>query len=134
MTTTQIIIASITAIVLVWLVANTRWKIRRLEISERVRMAELDAADKARREETRRVEAAAEPVLVELVTGPGPALGASLAVHIDDRVVQGTLDDETTDRWIVLTNATLVGGEKTHELGGDRQYLNADRVTQVQEF
>jgi hypothetical protein len=126
-TTVQLIIVCATVLGLAAVIAAAVLKVRRLEVGERTRLAELDAADKARREHTRRLEAQPTPDV-------GPALGATLVVHVDGRVVQGTLAVQDTRTRVVLSDASIVDGGRLQPLGGARQYITAARVTQIQEL
>lgn len=121
MTTGQLTIVCLTILAITLIVAYAR----RQESRERVRRAELDASDRIRRDERDRIAAqlAVEPALT-------PAVGATLAVHIDGRVVQGTLD-EADDTTLVLSDANAVTGTDVQPLGGD-QYLTRAFITQVQ--
>lgn len=127
-TTLQLVIICITVLALAGVTTTARLRGRRLEVHERMRAAELDEAHKARVELTRRAEISRPlPVI------PGPELGAKVAVHVDGRVVQGTLDAKDTSRYVVLTDASVVSGRDMQPLGG-RQYLTASLVTQMQEL
>jgi hypothetical protein len=129
-TTVQLVIVCATVLGLAAVSAAAVLKVRRLEIGERTRLAELDAADKARREHTQRLldQEKASPLDV------GPALGATLVVHVDGRVVQGTLAVQDTRTRVVLSDASIVDGGRLQPLGGARQYITAARVTQIQEL
>lgn len=133
-TTTQLLIISLTALAVVFVIANTRRKIRAGELMIDVRRLEFDSADKARRLEQQRLDAAATGTL-EVEPVVGPELGAKIAVHIDGRIIRGTLDHEDTSHRIVLTAATaFVEGGGSQDLGAGRQYLAAEHATQIQEL
>jgi hypothetical protein len=125
MTTGQLTIVCLTVLAIALVVACAR----RQESRERVRRAELDASDRIRRDDRKERDriaaqlAADEPALT-------PALGATLAVHLEGRVVQGSLD-EADDTTLVLSNANAVTGTDVQPLGG-KQYLTRAFITQVQ--
>ncbi len=117
MSTTQLCIVCLTILSLAVIVAY----VRRLEANERRHRAELDASDRVRLAEWQPVS--------EVVA---PAVGATLAVHFDGRVIQGTLDGLDED-WLLLTDASVVAGSSTQPIGGG-QYVPRSRVTQIQEL
>lgn len=125
MTTAQLLIVSLTAFAIVLTVAYTRRSIRRAELYEDLRRAELEHTAKIRRQDRE---------LAAPVAGDGPAVGAVLAVHVDGRVIRGNLA-APIGRRVVLTDAQVVkAGSDSHELGGVRQHIPMCRVTQIQEF
>lgn len=127
-TTLQLIIICITVLALAGVTATARLRGRRLEVHERMRAAEHAEAHKARLELTRRAEISRPlPVI------PAPEVGATLAVHVDGRVVQGTLDAKDMSTYVVLKDASIASGRDVQPLGG-RQYITASRVTQMQEL
>lgn len=130
MTTSQLLIISLAALAIVMVIARTRLRIRQSELYQDQRRLELDNADKIRRFELERLDAERpSPAVV------GPELGATIAVYIDGRIVQGTLDVEDTSDRIVLTDATaFVDGGQPQSLGSGRQYLTAALATQIQEL
>jgi hypothetical protein len=127
-TTLQLVIICLTILVLAAVIAGARWKVRRLEIHERMRGRELDAQENARHA-LQAAAAANRPLPIV----SAPQLGAKIAVHIDGRVVQGTLDAKDMGTYVVLKEASVVSGREMQPLGG-RQYLTASLVTQMQEF
>lgn len=131
MTTSQLLIISLAALAIVTVIARTRLRIRQSELYQDQRRLELDSADKIRRFELARLDAERPPAPAVV----GPALGAKIAVYIDGRIVQGTLDVEDTSDRIVVTHATtFVDGGQPQPLGSGRQYLTAALATQIQEL
>ncbi len=124
MTTGQLTIVCLTVFAIALVVAYAR----RQESCERVRCAELAASDRIRRDDREeRDRIAAQLAAGEILT---PAAGATLAVHLEGRVIQGTLD-EADDSTLVLSDANVVTGSDIQPLGGT-QYLTRAFITQVQ--
>lgn len=115
MTTFQLIIVCLTVLALAVVAARVVWLLRKLEVESATNAARLDAASRVTRER--------EALL--------PEAGASVAVHFDGRVVQGTVA-EACPSSLLLDDASVVSDGKFNKLGG-RQYIPAP-WTQIQEL
>lgn len=120
--TTQVLIVSLAAVVIVAVIALAKWRIRVDEIAGE----ELRARESARAGRERRA-AAAEEAAVRLPGPSGPADGAQIGVHIGAQLVKGTRvmrNAPEAEGWIVLEDAELLEGVRATPLGG-RQWVPA---------
>lgn len=122
MTTVEVLIVSLAAVVIVAVVALAQWRIRVDEIAGnevRARQQAIEAREAAERRAAATEAAAALP-------GPsGPEDGTVVGVHVGGQVVRGTRvlrGDAAAVGWIVLDDADLLDGTRTTPLGG-RQWL-----------
>lgn len=121
MSTTQVLIVAVAAVLIVALVAVGQW---------RIRADALEAED--RREsarEARRAEALERDAATAATAGArralGPVDGAKVGVHVGPHLVQGTRvlrDAPEAEGWLVLDGAELLEGTRSTPLGG-RQWL-----------
>lgn len=117
MTTAEVLIVSLSAVVIVAVVALAQWRIRVDEIAGNEVRARQQAIEA--REATARRAATAEAALPGAM---GPADGAKLGVHIPGgQLIQGTRtlrDAREAEGWIVLDDAELLEGVRSTPLGG----------------
>lgn len=133
MSTTQVLIVSLAALLAVALVVVTRYYTRAAELaledSRGERAAASRVAELSTELEQRRAEADA--------SGPaGPAEGTKVAIHVTGRDVQGTrvrVGEPAADGWIVLDDAAFVTGDRTQPLGG-RQWFREGPGMWIQEL
>lgn len=118
MTTSQTLIVSLAAVVIVAVIALAQWRVRLAELAS-------DDAKAARSSEERLAgrerEAALETARAARVA-MGPDDGAKLGVHIaGGQLIQGTRvkrGDSAAEGWIVLDDAELLEGVRSTPLGG----------------
>lgn len=118
MTTAQVFIVSLSAVVIVAVVAFAQYRTKLAELARDELKNERDADD---RTERRGQDAA----VAALHRPSGPADGAIVGVHVGDQIVRGKRvmrSDAAADGWVVLDAAELLDGTKATPLGG-RQWL-----------
>lgn len=122
--TTQVLIVSLAAIVIVAVIALAKWRIRVDEIAgEEARARASEQAGLERR----RIDAEAKAVAP--LAAFGPEDGAQIGVHIGAQLVKGTRvmrAASEAEGWIVLDDAELLEGVRATPLGGRQWIRGAD--------
>lgn len=128
MTTTQVLIVCVAAVLVVGLVALAKWRVRVEELALEERREQALRVIQAADHERNAQHAAA------LIAGRsrGPNDGAKIGVHVGSHLIRGTRvlrDASEAQGWIVLDDAELLEGNKQTPVGG-RQWLHGSQWMQ----
>lgn len=117
MSTTQVLIVVVGAVLITAMVALTRWRVREAEL------AAEDSHDQRQigAQRSARERDAASLAAVGARRALGPANGAKLGVHVGSHLVRGTRvrrGEPEAEGWIVLDDAELLEGTRATPMGG----------------